>query len=161
MSKSLEAQYLEYIFNRHRGCFSDKPIQGVMRRRDASEPDGGERPVVAFRCIKDFVEYGDEQPDRTCVSRGDWYPQDQSWDSFLTDEEFYAHYYVDWPHALDTTERQKLLQGQINTALHQRAYRYIETLAVRATLEHSRTELAGLLAQYRELFGSPEPEDRK
>ncbi len=160
MSRSPAAQYLEYIFNKHRGCFSSKPVVGVMRRRDASEPDGGERPAVAYRCIKDFVEYGVEQPDRTCVSRGGWYPQDQSWDSFLTDEEFYTHYRVDWPYSLDKTDRQKLLEVGINNALYKRACYYREVSAAQIALDHSRTELTDLMAQYREVFGSPEPEDR-
>lgn len=155
------AAKLNRIFNAHRSCFSPQPVAGVVRRRDCSEPDGGERPVVAYRVITSFFAIDPvEMSNGANIPKGAWYPQDQAWDSFLSDTEFYAHYYVRWPTTLDTTERQRLLQAQIDQALALRAVLHIDVLAAQTGLRQVQDKVAGLLDQYRQLFGSPEPEDR-
>jgi hypothetical protein len=158
---SSNAAKLNRIFTAHRACFSPQPVEGVVRRRDCCEPDGGERVVVAYRVITAFFAHDMvELPSGANIPRGAWYPQDQAWDNFLSDIEFYAHYRVQWPITQDTTNRQRLLQAQIDRALEIRSHRYIEVLAAHAAMDHSQAAVTGLLDQYRQLFGSPEPEER-
>jgi hypothetical protein len=158
MTRTFVSPALDRIFDLYRKHFSSKAIS-VVRRRDASEPDGGERHEMAYRVVESFAVQYQDKPTYYVV-RGSWYPQDQAWDAFLSDEEFYAHYYVPWNNTLDVTERQKILQTQVDKMQVERAHRYIDAMAAQVAFSQASTKLVDLLAQYRELFGSPEPEDR-
>jgi hypothetical protein len=141
----MKVQAGKQLFDSFRPRFSEQPTE-VIRRRNSSEPDGGERYTTAYRVLSQIVVNGID-----IISPGSWYPQDQDW--ILDDEEFYGHYRVELPRTLDDTDRLKLLRAQLNAALSERVRCFYCYQEAEEDLKQSRTRVTELLVQYRNAGG--------